>query len=257
MVDSTSLIANVKDGKIDSKNKKSSSSSNSGELGKDEFLQLLVAQMKYQDPLEPTDNTEYVSQLATFSSLEQMQNLNQTSVNSQAFGLVGQEVIMQTKSSSGQITYKQGTVDYATISGKKAYLSIDDTLYSADELYSVVGAEYLASKKRPTVTEKALSFDLSNPKDQTVEISLGEDDYEASAVALYVNGKVVSADNLTYSDDGTLTIKKEAFADLDAGLYKVGFVFNDILTTANTDKVTLKVTGIKQDKKDTNSSGTA
>ena len=40
------------------------------DLDKQAFLKLLVAQMKYQDPMEPTDNTEYVSQLAQFSSLD-------------------------------------------------------------------------------------------------------------------------------------------------------------------------------------------
>ena len=53
---------------------------NKSSLGKDAFLQLLVAQMKYQDPLEPTSNTEYISQLATFSELEEMQNLRVSSV---------------------------------------------------------------------------------------------------------------------------------------------------------------------------------
>lgn len=45
------------------------------ELGKDAFLQLLVTQMQYQDPLDPQDNSQYLSQLAQFSSLEQMTNV--------------------------------------------------------------------------------------------------------------------------------------------------------------------------------------
>ena len=47
-----------------------------GEMGKEQFLQLLVTQMKNQDPMEPMDNTQMTAQLAQFSSLEQMQNLN-------------------------------------------------------------------------------------------------------------------------------------------------------------------------------------
>lgn len=46
------------------------------ETNKDLFLKLLVAQMSNQDPLNPQDPTQYVTQLAQFSSLEQMQNLN-------------------------------------------------------------------------------------------------------------------------------------------------------------------------------------
>ena len=45
-------------------------------LGYNEFLQLLMAQMKHQDPTSPTDSTQWVSQLATFSSVEQAVQAN-------------------------------------------------------------------------------------------------------------------------------------------------------------------------------------
>ncbi len=48
------------------------------ELGKDEFLNLLVTQLENQNPLEPQDNGEFIAQLAQFSSLEGIDNLNDT-----------------------------------------------------------------------------------------------------------------------------------------------------------------------------------
>ncbi|NNG65231.1 flagellar biosynthesis protein FlgD, partial [Pseudomonas fragi] len=60
----------------------------SSSLGKDAFLQLLVTQLKNQNPLDPQDNTAFVAQLAQFSSLEGITTLND-SVNSITGGLQG------------------------------------------------------------------------------------------------------------------------------------------------------------------------
>ena len=144
-----SSIAQVKDGQIlesVSSLQKEAKTSNSS-LDKDAFLQLLVAQMKYQDPLEPTSNTEYISQLATFSELEEMQNLTSGMTLQRASSLVGQYVFMKVTDSSGNTTYPEGTVDYVVYENNKAYLSIDETLYSIDDLDTVADSTYMQASK--------------------------------------------------------------------------------------------------------------
>ncbi len=74
-------------------------------MGKEEFLKMLVAQLKNQNPLNPLDGTEFTAQLAQFSSLEQLQNVyaelkalsqRQASLNnSQLLGLIGREVTLK------------------------------------------------------------------------------------------------------------------------------------------------------------------
>lgn len=121
----------------------SKTSEKSGSLGKDDFLQLLVAQMKYQDPLEPTSNTEYIAQYATFSEVEQMQNMSQSMDLSRASGLVGQTVQITSTDDNGKETTTMGKVDYVKYENGKAMVSIDESLYPLDDVTYVCDKEYL------------------------------------------------------------------------------------------------------------------
>jgi flagellar basal-body rod modification protein FlgD len=53
------------------------SNATTAQIGTSQFLQLLVAQLQNQDPLQPVDNQQFIAQLATFSSLEQLVSINQ------------------------------------------------------------------------------------------------------------------------------------------------------------------------------------
>jgi flagellar basal-body rod modification protein FlgD len=84
-------------------------------MGKDAFLKLLITQLQHQDPLNPADSTEFTSQLAQFSSLEQLSNVNdnlntlklyQASINNaQAVSFIGKDIVSKGKTlrvTSGQ-----------------------------------------------------------------------------------------------------------------------------------------------------------
>ena len=62
---------------------------NTGVLGKDDFLQLLITQLQHQDPMNPASDTEFIAQVAQFSSLEQMQNMNSATQQQQGYALIG------------------------------------------------------------------------------------------------------------------------------------------------------------------------
>ena len=109
------LVAPVENGKIvetASQTSVSKAAKSSSGMDKEAFLQLLVAQMKYQDPLEPTSNTEYIAQYAQFSQVEQMQNMSNSMDLQRASSLVGKEVYIKTTTSSGDTKLVQGKVDY-------------------------------------------------------------------------------------------------------------------------------------------------
>ncbi len=115
-------------------------------LGKDAFLQLLVTQLQYQDPLNPQTNQEFIAELTQFSTLEEMQNMTGTLTNAQALGLVGKNVILEVGKSSGisSTTTVAGYVDFVKMVDGNAKLSIRGELYDYADLEYVMDDTYLA-----------------------------------------------------------------------------------------------------------------
>ncbi|MBQ9622488.1 MAG: flagellar hook assembly protein FlgD [Treponema sp.] len=113
----------------------------SNELGKDDFLKLLMAQMTNQDPTSPMENTEFIAQMAQFSSLEQMTNMSQnfekmaTLINSsEAQSLLGRTV--QIDLGAEQAT--TGVVEAAT-RGNTPQVQVNGMFYDMNKIKTVYG----------------------------------------------------------------------------------------------------------------------
>ncbi|HEX2731326.1 MAG TPA: flagellar hook assembly protein FlgD [Polyangiaceae bacterium] len=122
-------------------------------MGRDEFLKLLVAQLKNQDPLKPQDNSSFVAELAQFSSLEQSIGMNDRldmlalqqkgQANSQAVSLVGQVATVK-----GSIITLDGSGSGTQISFDQVAASASTIVKIADQSGQVVRTIDLGS--RPT-----------------------------------------------------------------------------------------------------------
>lgn len=120
----------------------SSGKTSNDSMSKDSFLQLLVAEMQYQDPLEPQSNTDYVAQFAQFSQVEAMQNMQLTYQQNLGSDLVGKPVIMKAQSTTGEENYVTGRVEYVQNKDSKVYLSIDGSMYDINDLERVMDEDY-------------------------------------------------------------------------------------------------------------------
>lgn len=129
-----------------------SSTTNKAILGKDDFLKLLLQQLKYQDPLNPMDGAEYAAQLAQFSSVEQLQNINtslatsidanyvlaQSVNNSMAASLIGKDVKMSVNNFSYDGT-NNVTVGY-TLPGAVKGVTVDVYNEKNEKIRTITGS---------------------------------------------------------------------------------------------------------------------
>ncbi len=171
------LIQEIKDGKVVTdqltNNKKEETKNN---FDKDMFLQLLVAEMKYQDPLEPTTNTEYVSELANFSQIEATQNVQSKMDEMTASNYVGKYVIINTTDSQGNQQYVSGKVDFLEKKDDGYYVSVNDGLYNIDKIETVADERYYTAM----LTTK--SFEDAVAKLPTLQALTLQDEEKVNAV---------------------------------------------------------------------------
>ncbi|MFS8534986.1 MAG: flagellar hook capping FlgD N-terminal domain-containing protein [Limnochordales bacterium] len=123
----------------------SSSGTNSVELDKDAFLRLLVTQLRYQDPINPVKDQEFIAQLAQFSALEQMHNIAtqmerladfqwQFGGISQAASLLGRTVVILDPLTNARIT---GKVDGVYLDNGTPMLIVGERRFSLRDVLEV------------------------------------------------------------------------------------------------------------------------
>ena len=117
----------------------SSSSSTGLTVDTDTFLQLLVAQLQYQDPLEPQTDTAFVTQLAQMTSLEQLQAMNSSLTSSQAYDMIGKYVYAEVlNSTTGETEYYLGQVESVVVKSGVEYVVIGDTAIPVSDVDQVI-----------------------------------------------------------------------------------------------------------------------
>ncbi|MBP1991334.1 flagellar hook capping FlgD N-terminal domain-containing protein [Paenibacillus eucommiae] len=118
---------------------------NGNDLGKDDFLKILITQMKYQDPSQPMQDKEFIAQMAQFTSVEQLSNMaGEMKLLRQslgmASGLIGQSVTWLGKDELGYSVTKSGIVDSITFKDDKQWINVKGEAITLDQLTKIENA---------------------------------------------------------------------------------------------------------------------
>lgn len=122
---------------------------NNNELGKDEFLKILITQLKNQDPTQPLQDKEFIAQMAQFTSVEQLTNMSsEMKLLRQslgfASGLIGKEITWSYQDNDGKVHSKSGIVDSITVKNNQQFAHVkgeDIALENISQIGNPVPAE--------------------------------------------------------------------------------------------------------------------
>lgn len=125
-------------------------------LNQNDFLQLLVAQMQNQNPLEPQSNTEMAAQMAQFTSLQQSSSMSASLSMLQANSLIGNTVTLQIDSQ----TTATGVVQGVVLQSGTPQIVVDGTLYNLNQVTSVAPTPAPATNAGPSATNNNTKIQL-------------------------------------------------------------------------------------------------
>ena len=165
-----------------------------GTMGKNDFLMLLAAQLRYQDPLNPQSDSDFAAQLAQFSSLEQMQNMNETlsaMANYQAYSLIGKYVIAEAYV-DGIFSEIPGVVDSIFMRRGITYAQIGDYTIPISAITDVIDPNVF-------LTPETLIQTSNNLIGRTVKARVGDEVVEGMVTRITVDNGIMYA----RIDDGT------------------------------------------------------
>jgi flagellar basal-body rod modification protein FlgD len=110
-------------------------------MDKNAFLNLLVTQLRNQNPLQPMEDKEFISQMAQFSSLEQMQNMNKVMKENSAYGMIDKLVkASYTDPDTNETKDIAGVVTMARVEGDKVLLKVNGIEVPADQVKEVTNS---------------------------------------------------------------------------------------------------------------------
>lgn len=144
---------------------KSNTASQTGGLKVDTstFLKLLVAQMQYQDPMEPQSNTEFVTQLAQMTSMEQMQDMSGSLSTSKAMDYVGKAIYAEVLDPDTGVTMTYaGKAEGVVLKNGEAYLVVGNYAICVDDITAI--AEDTSGSTASTTTDSSAGS-ATNPAD--------------------------------------------------------------------------------------------
>lgn len=120
--------------------------SSKNEISVDMFLQLMIAQLTNQDFNDPVDDTQYVTQLAQFASMQQMQELAYYSKSNYVMGLVGKEVSAMKMSIGGKVETVTGVVTKISLIDNQFSIFIGDEMFTLNQIMEVKPSDATQSK---------------------------------------------------------------------------------------------------------------